>query len=216
MKPDTKEATHIIYIAENKVNGKLYVGMTSKPLPQRKACHLYDARNGSDFDFHRAIRKLGPEAFEWKEVAQIDSRDKAEELEEFLIEELDTFNGDGYNCTPGGIGVGSGEDHLYAIATDEEVIQAVVKYRTTKATLAEIADELGVTKSIIGRWNRGESRSYLIPEIKRRVEEAGGSVIKDPVSDEEAISAVVKYRTTKATQQEIADELGVTKHTISH
>jgi hypothetical protein len=55
----------IIYIAKNKVNGKCYVGQTTKGLNRRRRDHIWDAKNGAKFIFHYAIKKYGEDAFEF-------------------------------------------------------------------------------------------------------------------------------------------------------
>ena len=44
----------IIYKATNKINSKCYVGKTIKTLAQRKAAHVYEAKNNrNDFVFYK-------------------------------------------------------------------------------------------------------------------------------------------------------------------
>ena len=55
--------TGIIYCYTNTITGKKYVGQTIHP-NQRKYSHKYNAlMRGSDYYFHRSIRKHGWEAF---------------------------------------------------------------------------------------------------------------------------------------------------------
>jgi len=53
----------------------------------------------------RAIRKYGPDAFEISVVAQTNSYDEANELEVAWIAKLNSRVPNGYNVSPGGIGV---------------------------------------------------------------------------------------------------------------
>lgn len=55
----------ILYEAYNKKNGKVYVGLTINSLEYRKSQHLRSAKAGSSMHFHKALRKHGPESFEW-------------------------------------------------------------------------------------------------------------------------------------------------------
>lgn len=59
----------ITYEAVNKVNGKVYTGLTTKTLEERKSAHLRSARSGSNMYFHKALRKYGEDSFEWHMTA---------------------------------------------------------------------------------------------------------------------------------------------------
>ena len=56
---------YILYETTNLVNGKIYIGQTTKSLENRKTVHIYDSKN-SNFYFHKAIRKYKPENFTWE------------------------------------------------------------------------------------------------------------------------------------------------------
>jgi group I intron endonuclease len=55
----------IVYQAINKVNGKRYIGMTSRGLAWRRNGHKAQAKAGSSMIFCRAIRRYGFDAFEF-------------------------------------------------------------------------------------------------------------------------------------------------------
>jgi group I intron endonuclease len=85
----------LVYEAVNKNNGKVYVGLTTTTLKQRMSSHLRSAKAGSKMHFHKALRKYGPEAFEWSEViscSDIESLHKAEKLCISLYEEHQRYN----------------------------------------------------------------------------------------------------------------------------
>ena len=88
----------MIYIAENKINGKRYVGYTHN-FENRKRAHLKKSRLGAETHFHRAIRKYGKNNFDWKIIDESADIDK----ESYYIEKYDTFR-NGYNMTKGGGG----------------------------------------------------------------------------------------------------------------
>jgi len=94
----------IIYKATNKLNGKIYIGQTSKTLKYRKLSHKARVRFGSSYHFHNAIRKYGFEIFEWKILKKgIKNKDELDKLE---IEYIKKFNSikNGYNISTGGGG----------------------------------------------------------------------------------------------------------------
>lgn len=93
----------IIYKVTNKVNGKVYIGQTSKELDERRKAHYKSSRLGSDTNFHRALSKYGVSHFIWEEVAKCNSKEELNDLERKLISEYDSFKS-GYNMTEGGDG----------------------------------------------------------------------------------------------------------------
>lgn len=96
-----------IYLITNFVNGKRYVGITSKTIKRRWTCHLATAKKGSKTPFHKAIRKYGSDAFYYGIVTQVETVEEAYEMEKFYIKFFDTYVLDkkGYNCTRGGDGI---------------------------------------------------------------------------------------------------------------
>jgi len=61
----------IIYAITNTVNGKRYIGMTSKPLAKRWAAHKTDARCDASTTIAKAIRKHGEVNFRIEVVAHL-------------------------------------------------------------------------------------------------------------------------------------------------
>ncbi|WMU08192.1 putative intron-associated endonuclease 1 [Clostridium phage vB_CtyS-FA70] len=93
----------IIYVAENTVNGKRYVGQTIRKFEERQAHHKKDSEV-CDFKFYRAIRKYGWDNFNWAVIVEgVESVESLNSLEQYWIKELDTFK-NGYNSTTGGEG----------------------------------------------------------------------------------------------------------------
>ena len=95
----------LIYKVVNVVNGKMYIGQTVQSLKQRKYSHISNALNKRDNNyFHSAIKKYGPDSFEWIIIHDnIINIDFLNRLEIFYIGFYDTF-GSGYNLTEGGLG----------------------------------------------------------------------------------------------------------------
>ena len=95
----------VVYMAMCATSGRSYVGSTTCELAFRRDGHRRAANAGSDFPFHRAIRKHGWSDFTW---CTLDEREEAAELraaEEEWIARMDTFRA-GYNATPSGAGGG--------------------------------------------------------------------------------------------------------------
>lgn len=94
----------LVYLVTNSVNGKVYVGITEQSLKTRWSRHLSDARNGSGFLLHRAIRKYGASAFTVDILARLDSREDAFWVETIAITAFNSLAPNGYNLTTGGDG----------------------------------------------------------------------------------------------------------------
>lgn len=89
-----------IYVIKNDINSKLYVGQTCRPINVRFNEHVSDAKSGSEYTIHRAMRKHGVEHF-WIEL--IEETDNPNEREKYWIKKLGTYE-HGYNETRGGEG----------------------------------------------------------------------------------------------------------------
>lgn len=98
-----------IYCATCLTTGKLYFGQTIRLIEKRWKGHTKEARSGSNYKFHRAIRKYGEENFLVEEVLAVSSptkeklKAKLDFLEQHFIQKFDTFR-NGYNMTLGGEG----------------------------------------------------------------------------------------------------------------
>ena len=90
-----------VYKHTNKVNGKIYIGITGQDVNRRWRS------DGSGYKkclfFHRAIEKYGWDNFEHDIIYDGLTKEEAEELEQKLIKEYKTNNSDfGYNVANGG------------------------------------------------------------------------------------------------------------------
>lgn len=77
----------VVYQAVNRINGKRYVGVTSRSLKQRIGEHHYEARcgRGRCIRFHRAIAKYGASAFCFSTLAVLPDFESACDLERRVI-----------------------------------------------------------------------------------------------------------------------------------
>lgn len=93
----------LIYKVTNKVNGKMYIGQTTRTLTKRRIEHLCHSKNSSDV-FHKALRKYGASSFEWMVlIDNLKSKD-LDYAEQQLIQDLscDAMSKKGYNIRWGG------------------------------------------------------------------------------------------------------------------
>lgn len=106
----------LVYKATNQVNGKIYIGITTKTLERRKAIHKRDSKR-MDTYFYRAIRKYGFEKFSWEIIDETaENIDQLHEKEKYYIKKYDTFDNKtkGYNTQSGG-------RNLYDITKEEKL-----------------------------------------------------------------------------------------------
>lgn len=139
-----EERCWFVYVHINKINGKKYVGITSKPPEDRWGNEGYRYRNQP---FYRAIKKYGWDNFDHEIIASNLTREEANNFEKKLIEELNTHinNGYGYNSTMGGDGI---LGHHHSEETKE-------KMRACKIGI-KFSDE---HRRKIGESNRGKTHS---------------------------------------------------------
>lgn len=105
----------LIYKATNTINGKVYIGLTTKTLSERVAIHLRDS-NKLDTYFYRAIRKYGFSNFSWEVIDTAKTKQELELKEKMWIKHYGSFDNKalGYNTQSGG-------SSLYEITQKERV-----------------------------------------------------------------------------------------------
>ncbi len=131
-----------VYLVTNMVNGKMYVGYTTRTLDCRRYGHESDAKKGSCPAFHKALRKYGFDAFKWERLYRSDDNEKLLEREIFYIKLLGTKGAKGYNLTDGGDGgdTFSGRSHKpeaklkigNANRGKKPTVESIAKMRNTK------------------------------------------------------------------------------------
>jgi len=89
-----------IYLITNIENKKRYVGITKFSLEERFSQHI---KRG--FLLTEAIQKYGQQKFFIELVEEVESAERAYELEQYYIKQYDTKVPNGYNLTDGGDGI---------------------------------------------------------------------------------------------------------------
>jgi len=91
----------LVYMATNRINGKSYIGQTTRPFDDRIKEHL--KCRGNCTILICAIRKYGHEAFWWKILrGGIESQEELNRIEEQMIALHETTAPHGYNLKQGG------------------------------------------------------------------------------------------------------------------
>lgn len=91
----------IIYKITNKVNGKIYIGQTTKTLEKRKSQHLTRAKQGVQTHLCQAIRKYGEKNFNFEVICRVFDKTVLNDLEIYFISYYDSIH-NGYNMVDGG------------------------------------------------------------------------------------------------------------------
>lgn len=89
-----------IYLITNIENKKQYVGITKFSIEERFSQHI---KRG--FLLTEAIQKYGEKKFLIELIEEVESAEKAYELEQYYIKQYDTKVPNGYNLTDGGDGI---------------------------------------------------------------------------------------------------------------
>jgi group I intron endonuclease len=94
-----------VYLITNTATGKYYVGQTVLEIQKRLRGHVREARTGTPYHLHNAIRKHGPESFIIELLAVANSKAALDRLERLFIVLLRASEpAFGYNLTLGGEG----------------------------------------------------------------------------------------------------------------
>lgn len=154
----------IIYCALNTTNDKRYIGQTIRELNRRKKEHLYQAKNGSNFAFHQAIRKYGEDIFEWSIIDVANNQEELDEKELYWIDYYDTYNLGGYNMSVGGQFTKRTEDNADELSMmfggrEFYVFDLEGKFIKSAFSQTQFAKEIGVGVTTVNNILRGLKNS---------------------------------------------------------
>jgi group I intron endonuclease len=127
-----------VYKIENKLNNKIYIGITIQGARTRFLHHLYESRSGSSFPIHRSINKYGKENFTIDTIEVCDSAEQMKEREKFWISFYNTTDRSiGYNRTIGGDGTFG---RLHSDETKEKIRRKALGRRASKEIRARMSE----------------------------------------------------------------------------
>jgi group I intron endonuclease len=86
----------IVYKITNKINGKVYIGQTSRTLKARWEQHIRNANKGTKTKFYNALRKYGADNFTVETLCRAYSNEELNDLEIYYIHKYDSIR-TGYN-----------------------------------------------------------------------------------------------------------------------
>lgn len=103
---DSYLVDYVIYKFKNKINGKVYIGQTTKPLRKRVIQHMTNSRPNTKCHktyFHNALNKYGIQNFDLTIVERCCSVEELDEREIYWIAYYNSTNKQyGYNIDSGG------------------------------------------------------------------------------------------------------------------
>lgn len=106
-----KETLLVIYKCTNNINGKIYIGKTSKGLQNRIRSHKSDYLSFRDkgritYPLYNAFKKYGFENFSWEIIDEAETEEELNEKEIYWIDKSKSLvnYGKGYNINKGGTG----------------------------------------------------------------------------------------------------------------
>lgn len=143
-----------IYAYINKINGHMYIGKTNN-LARRMREHKSMAYNPNSHMYNslwsKKIREYGYDNFEVK-ILEICDYSQWQEREKYWIKYYNTFNGVGYNTTPGG----EDEDNcLNRILTNEEAILIYNDLLNSSMKQKDIAYKYDISQTLLSNINLG-------------------------------------------------------------
>lgn len=197
-----------IYVIENDINDKKYVGQSKNP-KKRFETHC---KRSADSLLSEAILKYGKEHFFLRileeDVENYDDREK------YWIKELNTLAPYGYNISEGGSNppIYFGEESPVSSISDTIIKQIQLDLINTKMSYSEISDKYEVSKKTVLRINSGK---------QRRDDSLGYPLRKEPningkLTEQQVIEIIDKLRHTYLFSGEIGEIYNVDCHTINN
>jgi len=150
-----------VYIAENKVNGKCYVGKTVFTMERRKHEHEMEAVGRGGHYFQKALRKYGFDSFDWYVLVVNDDEDVLNELERRWIKRKRAMVPSGYNLTDGG------DNGRHTEETKAKIGKANLGNKYCEGRVLSSETRKKMSKVAMGRpaWNKGiPSGAKTVPE----------------------------------------------------
>lgn len=120
----------IIYKITNKLNGKVYIGLTKYTEIERFNSHIREALKGCNYRLHQAIRKYGVDNFEVEKICKCSSKQSMKKAEILFIKKFNSFDfSKGYNMTNGGDGVSNGVSEYWKGKNHKESSKNIMKIK---------------------------------------------------------------------------------------
>jgi len=172
-----KDKMYSVYEITNQINGKKYIGITSRPIEQRFQDHISRAKCGQRGNrLYEAMRKYGHENFSVELIIQTSDENDVRELETQFIKSRDSYN-NGYNCNLGGHGFLHFPEEIKKKIRDAQIGKVISLESRRKMSEAKIGDTS--CSEHFGQYIQKGSesplaRSYMIQFPDGHIEEVKG------------------------------------------
>jgi group I intron endonuclease len=145
----------IVYKIQNKINGKIYIGMTKLSIERRVFGHLC-----AETYIGRSLRKYGLQSFDIEIIDLAEDREALAEIEVFWIFVFNSMSPNGYNLTEGGEG-SDGYKH-----TEETLQKIITALNQPEVKARQIAN-------MIAAINNPEIRAKISANLKTALSQPG-------------------------------------------
>lgn len=197
--------TYYIYKIENKVNHKIYIGLTNN-IVRRRNRHFTDLNcNRHDNKFlQKEFNQYGKENFEFSIELQGDyTPEEISQLEQQYIQKYDSFQ-NGYNQNEGGnFGPTNGGSHL--IESDIYNILAALEFMSRPGTILGKIYE--VSNTTISRIKKGENHTQYKEKYDRMPLDIKKQIYKDFCEStnfiEDKVNTTIIKSKRKLTEQQV-------------
>jgi group I intron endonuclease len=151
----------IVYKLQNKVNNKVYIGISSRSLSARWSEHKKRAKEGvRNSRLYNAIRKYGEHNFIKEVIDSCESESQVRELETKYIIEFDSYN-NGYNSNLGGFGFLVFPDEIKRKTSEAQIGKVISEETKQRMSQAKLGD-----KSCAKNFGEFTSKGALSPLAK--------------------------------------------------
>ena len=205
VKPKVKD----IYIIENDINNKVYIGQAiDAKIRFQSHCKPSAAILNNEL-IGKAIQKYGREHFSFRILeSQIENYD---ERERYWIDFYNSLVPNGYNILEGGEAppIMKGADHPEALLSKEQVEQLTIDLREGKMSTHELLEKYGFSsRTSLNDFNKGKTyhRDITYPITKRFI---------GKLTDTDVKEIIYQLQTTKRTYKDIGMDYGVEYRAIS-
>jgi group I intron endonuclease len=216
----------LVYKVLNKINHKIYIGITTDSLDKRIYMHEYKSKNNPPYIFQKALSKYGKDNFIWEIIDSASSIEELKQKEIFYIKHFNSHykTGYGYNMTNGGDLVDhlTGENNPISKLSIDQVLLIHDLLKNTNLNHQEIVNKLNlpIGPAQIGVINTGENWniddvSYPIRNNSRNISSLGSKNPYAKLSEEDVKKIIIALETTNTPMPEIAKQYGVNRFTIN-
>lgn len=219
--------SYIIYKITNKINNKIYIGQTTRPLQRRKSQYKWCALNYANGKYTistviiPAMVKYGFDNFEFENIFTCETLDELNQSEIDFIKKFDCIVPNGYNIEPGG------KNSYMPDSVKKKIREAQLgekNHRFGKFNSQKQKDAVRASNS--GRKHTDEAKRKLVEFLagKPRSEETKRKISKTlkgrpnlkvrKLSDDNEKEIYYKYTAGNVSQKDLANAYSVGETTI--